>query len=135
MALRLKTLLRVGMLSLCAATATAAPVKDYPAEPVRIIVPFPPGAGVDIVTRLVAAKQDGRVFDRHVSNALGSLEHPMSDSDLENKFRALTKHILPDDQAAKLIDACWNVAQLDDAGNIARLASARAEPSTESRQL
>jgi tripartite-type tricarboxylate transporter receptor subunit TctC len=37
----------------CGATAQAA---GYPSQPIHVIVPFPPGAGVDIVTRLVAAK-------------------------------------------------------------------------------
>src|SRR5262245_24168213 len=30
--------------------------QPYPAKPVRVIVNFPPGAGVDITTRLVTAK-------------------------------------------------------------------------------
>lgn len=43
---------RAGVLALALLTATAA-AQTYPTRAVRVIVPFPPGAGVDIVARTV----------------------------------------------------------------------------------
>ena len=37
-------------------SAVLAQETDYPSRPIRQIVPFPPGGGVDIVTRIVGAK-------------------------------------------------------------------------------
>jgi tripartite-type tricarboxylate transporter receptor subunit TctC len=38
------------------AHAQTDPARDYPNRPLRQIVPFPPGGGVDIVTRIVGAR-------------------------------------------------------------------------------
>ena len=65
---------------------------------------------------------DGRVIDKHVEHALGSTEHPMSDVDLEEKFRGLVDGVIPDAQAKQLIALCWKFPTLADAAELPRAA-------------
>lgn len=44
-----------------AAVATPVFSQQYPARPIRLIAPFPPGGGVDIVARTVGEKLGGRL--------------------------------------------------------------------------
>jgi len=46
--------------------AVHAQVKDYPARPIRFVVPFPPGGATDVVTRIVAQKLNDR-YKRQVA--------------------------------------------------------------------
>ncbi len=75
--------------------------------------------------RVTIRARDGRSFTRHIEHALGTLARPMSDADLEEKFRALAQELMPATQIAEIIGLCWQVAALDDAGSIARVAAAR----------
>src|SRR5690606_10355563 len=50
--------------ALAAAAGTAA-AQSYPAQPIRMVVPFPPGGGVDNMGRIVAQKL-GEAFGRQV---------------------------------------------------------------------
>ena len=73
--------------------------------------------------RVAMRLRDGRRLERHVAHALGTLERPMSDADLEAKFRGLVEGVLPERRIGELIAACWSVESLEDAGEIARLAT------------
>lgn len=79
--------------------------------------------------------KDGRVLEKYIEHAVGSVARPMSDADLEAKFRALTKGILPAAQADKLIGLCWNVGKLKSAAEIARASvPARAKVKAKARK-
>jgi 2-methylcitrate dehydratase PrpD len=68
---------------------------------------------------------DGRRLERHVEHAVGSLERPMSDNDLEAKFRGLAEGILPKKQTDRLIARCWEVEGLPDICDLVESATVR----------
>ncbi len=68
------------------------------------------------------ALTDGRKLDKSIQHAIGSLEAPMTDHDLETKFADLAESILEPEQIQKLIGLCWNVEKLENAGDIAKAA-------------
>ncbi len=71
---------------------------------------------------------DGRAIEHRVEHALGTIGRPMSDRDLDTKFHGLTDEVLGAGPSGELLDLCWSVATLADAGSIAR-AAARPSPS------
>lgn len=81
-------------------------------------------AGIGRVQSRVFIKlRDGRILERYVEHALGTLERPMSDADLEAKFRGLAEGVLTDQQGSEVIRLCWGAEKLADAGVIARAAA------------
>ncbi len=70
---------------------------------------------------MVIVLKDGRILERHIQHAIGSLEVPMSDQALEAKFSDLADGILPGPAIRKVMDLCWNVEKLGNAADIARM--------------
>jgi 2-methylcitrate dehydratase PrpD len=68
--------------------------------------------------------RDGRRLHTFVAHALGSLECPMSDADLDRKFHGLVDPILGAVRAAQLIGACRSLADAADVRALALLARA-----------
>jgi len=64
---------------------------------------------------------DGRVLKKHVLHAIGSLDRPMSDRDLEEKFTRLCAPYLSGERNAALIAAIWALDADDDAGRLAQM--------------
>jgi 2-methylcitrate dehydratase PrpD len=71
-------------------------------------------------TRVAIKLKNGKTVEKFVEHAIGSLARPMSDADLERKFRGLTKGILSDAECDRLITLCWEIGTLKDAGEVAR---------------
>ncbi len=72
--------------------------------------------------RATITLKDGRTLDKFVEHAVGSLERPMSDRDLEAKFSGLADGVLPAPTIRALIDLCWKVGTLPDVAALATAA-------------
>jgi 2-methylcitrate dehydratase PrpD len=68
--------------------------------------------------------KDGRTFQTMIQHAVGSAKNPMTDRQLEQKFEGLATDILPSDKTQRLIELCWRIESLPEAGQLARLAAA-----------
>ena len=100
---------------------TDAAARDPAVVALRARVELEPDEGVaKEAAHVTLALRDGRTLEKTVLHATGSLERPMSDAQLEAKFRALAPPHFSADQVGSLIAQCWTLERLPDAGALAR---------------
>jgi 2-methylcitrate dehydratase PrpD len=66
--------------------------------------------------------KDGRSITEKVDHATGAPENPLSDSQLEDKFRNLVGRVLSKDQGEKLLATLWDIDKVENVGEIMVLA-------------
>jgi 2-methylcitrate dehydratase PrpD len=64
--------------------------------------------------QVTAVLKDGRRIDVRVDHAIGSLQNPLSDQQLEAKFHALVEPVLGAARARDITLACWGLASQPD---------------------
>src|SRR4051812_21088493 len=72
---------------------------------------------------VTAILRDGTKKHVFVEHAIGSLERPMTDADLERKFHSLADHTIGAERAGALIKGCWDVAKIRDMKKFTQLAT------------
>ena len=65
--------------------------------------------------------RDGRSITESVAHATGAPENPMTDAQLENKFRTLANRVLSQSQADELLAALWALDTADDVTGVMAL--------------
>jgi 2-methylcitrate dehydratase PrpD len=72
---------------------------------------------------VTAVLTDGRRIHVFVEHAIGSLANPMTDAQLEGKFRGMADAVLGAARCGELIAACWKVGAAADLRAVTRLAA------------
>ncbi len=62
-----------------------------------------------VPNRITVTLSSGKVISKQVDYHKGHPKNPMSDEEVENKFRRLTKKYLSKNQADKILDTLWNL--------------------------
>jgi 2-methylcitrate dehydratase len=65
--------------------------------------------------------KDGRRFQKHVAVPHGFGDDPLTDEELEEKFREMAIKHLSEGQIKKIFDTVWNVEKLDDMSALTKL--------------
>ena len=61
------------------------------------------------------------VLEKEVTFPRGHARNPMTDAEVEAKFRSLAEPLLPESAIAEILDRCWNLDKQTDIGELLRL--------------
>jgi 2-methylcitrate dehydratase PrpD len=76
----------------------------------------------EVQARVRVTLKSGEELEKRIEQVVGSAACPMSDAQLEAKVRCLGEENLSVAQADRMIETCWRLSTLEDAGEIARCA-------------
>ena len=74
-----------------------------------------------IPNRLTLTLTDGRVLVREVEFPRGHSHNPMTDAEVETKYRALVEPRFGKAKADRILTACWELEKLKHASELVRL--------------
>jgi 2-methylcitrate dehydratase len=74
-----------------------------------------------IPNRLTVTLGDGRTLVREVEFPRGHAQNPMSDAEVEQKFRSMIERRYGKERADRILAACWQLDKLKEAGELVRL--------------
>jgi 2-methylcitrate dehydratase len=74
-----------------------------------------------IPNRLTVKMTDGRTLVKEVEFPRGHAENPMTDAEVEKKFRTMVEPLYGKAAADKILAACWGLEKLKNAGDLVRL--------------
>jgi 2-methylcitrate dehydratase len=76
---------------------------------------------VGIPNRVTVTLKDGRRLVREVEFPRGHAKNPMTDAEVEKKFRTLVEPRYGKERATKMLTACWELEKLQDTTGLIRL--------------
>jgi 2-methylcitrate dehydratase len=71
-----------------------------------------------VANRVTVTLSSGKVISKQVNYHKGHPKNPMSDHDVEKKFRTLTKRHLSENEAKRVLDLLWNLERVSDVSKL-----------------
>src|SRR5262249_11701426 len=85
----------------------------------KITIEYDPSIGRKGITDITT--KDGRQFQKRIETPHGLGDDPLTDTELEDKFREMAVKYMHEQQIQQIFDTIWNVENLDDMGRLTRL--------------